>query len=347
MKWRHWAILIVLVLLNYVIFSTAFTQLAGQRGPVLRPTRTPLPTFESLQPTSMAWIVLPTHTPRPTRVPVTPTPPEVFSGTMETQSTVALTTTLASSAAGDRPAALLSTVTAEPPVPSTATAVPPTAAPTSEAVYHTVQSGETLSQIAAGYSVTMEVIVAANGLSDPNHIVAGQKLLIPAPGQVPSTATPGSAPTRTPKPKPPAPTPTPKPPKPTAAPATSQFQFTAEVIWDPLIAPNCAGPGIAKQSIIRDTNGNPVNGARVEVNCYDNIWVSHPSGNPGEYDPGHYDFAFGQGVPRDWTCTARLIEVNGQPVTSSQVITIHFDTNGCKPDGNGHQIAIVNWTKHR
>ncbi len=31
MKWRHWSVLIILVLLNYLIFSTAFTQLARRQ----------------------------------------------------------------------------------------------------------------------------------------------------------------------------------------------------------------------------------------------------------------------------------------------------------------------------
>ncbi len=164
----------------------------------------------------------------------------------------------------------------------------------------------------------------------------------PAPTAEP-TAIP---PTNTPKPKPPTPKPTAKPPTPTSTPVPVRDQFTSTLIWDPLVAPNCAGPGISNHSIIRDAGGNPVNGARVEVNCYDNIWLSHPSGNPGEYDPGHYDFSFGQTKPQAWTCTARVFDINGQPVASSEVATIQFDTNDCSPGGSGHQIAILNWTKH-
>jgi LysM repeat protein len=346
MKWRHWAILIVLVLLNYIIFSTAFTQLAAQRRPEVRVTRTPLPTFENVQPTSMSWVVMPTHTPVPTRVPVTPAPTGIFSATLEASSALSPTVTTAGLAADTQPAATVIPVAANTAVPPTATPLPPTAASAADAVYHTIQRGETLSQIAQGYGVTVQSIVTANGLTNPNHIITGQTLLIPAPGQVPPTSAPGASPAKTPKPKAPAPAPTPKPPAPTPAPA-GQPQFTAEIIWHPLVAPNCDGPGISKQSIIRDASGSPVNGVRVELNCYDNIWLSHPSGNPGEYDPGHYDFSLGQYVPQDWTCTARVVELNGQPVTSSEVVSIHFDTNNCKPDGNGHQIAIVNWTKHR
>ena len=44
---------------------------------------------------------------------------------------------------------------------------------------HTVQTGESLSQIAQQYGVTVEQILAVNGLDDPNTILVGQELLIP------------------------------------------------------------------------------------------------------------------------------------------------------------------------
>lgn len=44
---------------------------------------------------------------------------------------------------------------------------------------HTVRSGESLSQIAQIYGVSIEQIMAVNGLDDPNTIVVGQELLIP------------------------------------------------------------------------------------------------------------------------------------------------------------------------
>jgi LysM repeat protein len=348
MKWRHWAILIILVLLNYIIFSTAFTQLAKQRSPQPRPARTLPPTFESVEPTPMAWIVLPTNTPLPTRSPVTATP----TATVPVPSEIAPTNQV--TAAGENPAtAVPSSATAVVPTdpPATATAAPLTAAPAADTTIHKIRRGETLSEIASRYNVTVQEIVQANGLEDPNRIVTGQSLVIPGSDSVPAGAQPASpppatsGPTNTPRPRPPTATPMPKPPTATPRPA-SNFQFTGQVLWEPLVAANCAGPAITKRSVIRDTNGNPVNGARVEVDCYGNRWTSHPSGNPGEYDPGHYDFAFGQGTPQAWTCTARVVDVNGQPVASSEVVTIQFDTNDCSPHGNGHQVATVNWTKH-
>ncbi len=198
MKWRHWAILIVLLLLNYIIFSTAFTQLASQRQPGPRGTRTPAPTFERIEPTPLAWIVAPTSTPRPTNTPVTPTPTRTFSPTAEITATaqVTVTTPMASS-----------TVTAEStetPAPTrTPTATPPpTLTPSGETVTHTIKRGETLSEIAAQYGVTVQAIVEANGIENPSLIVTGQKLTIPIDGQPTATPISGTQATNTPKPTP-------------------------------------------------------------------------------------------------------------------------------------------------
>ena len=46
---------------------------------------------------------------------------------------------------------------------------------------HIVQPGETLHQIARTYKVSVSAIIAANKLPNPNHIEAGQPLLIPTP----------------------------------------------------------------------------------------------------------------------------------------------------------------------
>jgi LysM repeat protein len=49
-------------------------------------------------------------------------------------------------------------------------------------IRHTVQQGETLSQIAARYGTTVNTIVKANGLQNPDVIWPGQSLIIPASG---------------------------------------------------------------------------------------------------------------------------------------------------------------------
>jgi LysM repeat protein len=241
-------------------------------------------------------------------------------------------------------AALTPQATAPPTTPTPEPSAEPVSAPAASTT-HRIKSGETLSEIAATYQVSMQSIVQANGLDNPSHIVTGQDLIIPqsggdAPAAAP-TATPVAQPTSAPTSPPPA---TKPPPSPT--PARSAYQFTGQFLWDPMVAPNCAGPAVSKLSVIQDRNGNPLNGVRVEVDCYGNKWQSHPSGTPGEYEPGHYDFSFGQSTPQDWTCTMQVLDIYGHPVESSAVLTIQFDTNDCKPYGSGHQVAIVNWTKN-
>lgn len=56
---------------------------------------------------------------------------------------------------------------------------------------YTVQPGDTLSVIAASYGVTVDDLIALNGISDPNLLRVGQVLLIPgATGAVPESAVP-------------------------------------------------------------------------------------------------------------------------------------------------------------
>ena len=329
MKWRHWSVLIILILLNYLIFSSAFTQLARRQQVGVSPTRTPQPTFEAVDVAPLTWKVLGTNTPYATLAPVL-TPTATMSTTLPITAPITAT--------------LEPTITPLPPTVTPTLTNTPTPSPTSQVVVHVVKRGETLGTIAAQYGVTAGAIIRANNISNPNLIYPGQKLKIPVSGQVTPTNTPQAAqpgsPTDAPTPKPPARTPTA-----TAKPTSTTQQFTAELEWRPSVAPNCAGPGISSLSIIRDAAGNPVNGVVVEVTCYNNHWSTIPSGSPGVYEPGHYDWGAGQTQPVDWECIARVKEINGQPVTASQEVTIHFDTNACQPNKSGHQVAIVNWTK--
>jgi len=75
------------------------------------------------------------------------------------------------------------------------TPLPP---PTPGPLLYTVQEGDTLAGIAAAHGVSLEELVAANGLTDPDLIRAGQVLVIPG-AEAP-------APSDSPAPAPPAPT---------------------------------------------------------------------------------------------------------------------------------------------
>ena len=56
-------------------------------------------------------------------------------------------------------------------------------------VIHTVQSGDTLNRISQQYDVSIDDIMAANGLTDPNVISVGQQLVIPV-GGLPTATVP-------------------------------------------------------------------------------------------------------------------------------------------------------------
>ncbi|OQA39711.1 MAG: Muramidase-2 precursor [Chloroflexi bacterium ADurb.Bin325] len=78
----------------------------------------------------------------------------------------------------------------------TPTAVSATATPGPR--YHTVELGDTLAKIARAYDVTSAAIVEANNLASADLIYIGQKLLIPAGGEVSSkSGTPIPLPTPT------------------------------------------------------------------------------------------------------------------------------------------------------
>ena len=68
-------------------------------------------------------------------------------------------------------------------IPSGAAGAPAPAAESAgggEGVTHTIARGETLFSVARQYGVTINAIMAANGIADPNRIYAGQTLAIPA-----------------------------------------------------------------------------------------------------------------------------------------------------------------------
>jgi LysM repeat protein len=107
-----------------------------------------------------------------------------------------------------------------------ATLVPaePTSAPSAGAtVAYTVSPGDTLNKIAARYSTTVQAIMVANGLTNPDFIYVGQQLTLGGSANAPQpTPAPGAIPTRQPPPNA-IPTPQPAPdsiPPPQRAPSS-------------------------------------------------------------------------------------------------------------------------------
>jgi LysM repeat protein len=84
------------------------------------------------------------------------------------------------------------------PVAAAPVATPPAAAPPAVAVpTHTVAAGDTLASIAYRHGTTVEVIAAANGITDPSMIYIGTVLQLSASPVVPVPETVPSAPVHT------------------------------------------------------------------------------------------------------------------------------------------------------
>lgn len=95
------------------------------------------------------------------------------------------------------------------PSPSPSPAPSPTPAETAEVIY-VVQSGDTLSRIAARHSITITELMSLNNLTNPNRIFVGQELIVKA-ASINTTPAPSPAPTPAPTPAP-APAPAPSEP---------------------------------------------------------------------------------------------------------------------------------------
>jgi LysM repeat protein len=159
MKWRDWQLLIILVLLGYIAVSLAFLPLGGQEATSLP---TPQPTARGALPSPAVRIVLPTSTLRPSRTPVP-------AATQTPMATPTLTV------AG---------------TPTSSPEPEPTATPTIEILTHTIENGDNLISIAEQYGVTVQAIVIANNLANPDLIYIGQTLSIPLSAQPSPSPTP-------------------------------------------------------------------------------------------------------------------------------------------------------------
>ena len=77
-----------------------------------------------------------------------------------------------------------------PPLPSVTTTLAPT---TTRVPFYDVQQGDNLQGIADRLGIAMADLAAANGITDPNKIQAGQRLTVP-PAAPPPAATTTAAP---------------------------------------------------------------------------------------------------------------------------------------------------------
>jgi len=80
------------------------------------------------------------------------------------------------------------------PVPTPTHTITPTPVLTPTPIVYVVQAGDVLGTIARKYGTTVEAIVKANAIADPDFIRQGQELVIPPPGPTPLPLEPTAAP---------------------------------------------------------------------------------------------------------------------------------------------------------
>lgn len=130
------------------------------------------------------------------------------------------------------------------PLPSGTMAGPSSTAPppfyTPTPTLHLVQAGQTLGSIAQQYGVTVEAMLQANGLNDPNRIDVGQVLIIPLPQ--PPTPTVAPSPTQPPPTRAPLPTPTRDPNQPAPSVLIREVQAPGVLANERVVVANTGGP---------------------------------------------------------------------------------------------------------
>jgi LysM repeat protein len=130
-----------------------------------------------------------------------------------------------------------------PAIGSTPTAAIASARPTVTPSTYVVQSGDTLGVIAQRYNLTLEQLMAANALTDPNVLNVGQTLIIPGNGYVPPpppTGTPGALPTNAAEP--PRPTATANPNAPPSQVAIREVKSPGNLADETVVITNQGGP---------------------------------------------------------------------------------------------------------
>ncbi len=153
----------------------------------------------------------------------------------------------------------LSTAAAPQPTAGPTLTLPPageTAAAGPTPTIYTAKAGDTLGSIAQTYDVTVDEIMEANGLSDPNLLTVGQTLVIPVAGYVPPTATPGVeavAPTLTTEP--PRPTVTSDPNQPAAQMTISEVEAAGTLADERVLLRNDGGQVNLAGWTLRDETG--------------------------------------------------------------------------------------------
>jgi hypothetical protein len=333
MSRRQWALVVVLILVNYIIFASLFNLVFSNRSGLAQPTRTPLPTFTPAPPPTPVAVV-PTNTP----VPPSPSPsPTLVLVTPDTPTPAAPAPTEASTT---------EVPPAESPVPGGASVTVDvnlnvrSGPGTNYERIGAVQDGNTVAIIGRNANSTWWQIPYADGPDAKGWISAGYGTATNT-EDVPVVEAP-------PAPTPAAPTATPVSEAPPSEPTTPAYQFT------PLAWEGQWNAGLAQiRGHVRDTAGNPVNGVFVQAKCGSTVLTSNPSGinlyAPTEgYEAGAFDIILSSPLDPGSMCKweVRVVQGSNYDEASNPAAPSLSPVGYCDLTWEEVSICFANWQKN-
>jgi len=318
-KARYWSLAIILILINYLIFATLFTQLLETDFTLTYATRTPIPTFTPAP--AQPFVVIPTLTPAP--------PIPTATATRVLDSGPSAETSVANNSGGE-------TTDTSAPASSGASLVAPGAV--------NIRSGPGINYNVIGTlnANTTMPIIGRNGDSSwwqigitdgANGWVSDSVVNASNTEGVPLTDAP------------PLPKPTPVPVQPAASnpPPKPKYQYEPTGWYD------ATNEGLTRfYGSIKDVNGNPVDGVYVRATCGNYATISYPSGPVGwgplaeghDWPPGFYDITVDtKPVPCIWTLS--VVDTDDRETVKavlSETIPVEVSMT--------ESIIVANWKKN-
>lgn len=324
MKARYWSLAIVLVLVNYLVLSSLFTELLNPRFGSNYPTRVPAPTFTPAPAMPPAMIVIPTLTP----VPIEPSP------------TATRVVPIPGAEAASAPPA-------EAPVPAQAEVQPQLVAPGTV----NIRSGPGTNYPVIGSlnSNTPVNIIGRNPDTSWWQIEITPGSIGWVAGSVVSASNADSVPVSEAPPAPAAAAPAAVAPQPAAAAAPPVEPPKPKYQYEPTGWYDDGNAGLTRfLGTITDINGNPVNGVFVQARCGDYTTISYPSGPVGwgpynesaDWPAGFYDITVDtKPVPCLWTLS--IVETSDRKTASatlSEAVPVEITLS--------KSIVTANWRKN-
>jgi hypothetical protein len=328
MSRRQWALVVVLILVNYIIFASLFNVVFSNRSGSVQPTRTPLPTF-TLTPIPTPLVMAPTNTP----VPPSPTPsPTLVLVTPDMPTPVPPEST-------EPPAAESPPAPGGPSVTVDVNLNVRTGPGTNYDRVGSLAEGATVDIVGRNASSSWWQISYADGPGGKGWISAGYGTATNTDG-VPVVESP-------PPPSPAAPTAPPTSAAPPPGP-TPSYQFT------PLAWEGQWNGGLAQiRGIIRDTAGNTVKGVFVQAKCGSTVLASNPSGTnlyaPNEpYEAGAYDIVLSSPLSYDSMCNweVRVVQANSFDEAKNPAAPALSPVGYCDLTWEEVSICFANWQKN-